>query len=134
MSTYAVIEKATGQEVTRYAAMAPVEQDWPFATHDHTALPEDGVQEPVLDPSRWRIWVGAFFDRFEPHKLSILADPDPFVQAVIKDASVRKYIDLLERRDELVQVIGLLNAKGHAVVAATVLDAEPTDGEVWHGE
>lgn len=39
MNTFVVTIKATGQEVYRYAANAPVEwQGMEFATHDHTAL------------------------------------------------------------------------------------------------
>ena len=47
--------------------------------------------------------------------------------------SVRNYVDLLGRRDELLQVIGLLDAKGHAVDAVAVLDVEPNEDEVWRG-
>lgn len=135
MPEYIVTRKTDGAEIYRYNADTPIEwSGMEFASHDHIeAAPV--VTEPAtqVDPARWRIYVGSFFDRFGAAKLAILSDPDPVVQAVIKDASVRNYIDLLGRRDELLQVIGLLNMKGHAVDATAVLDVEPTDDEVWRG-
>lgn len=131
MPEYIVTRKTDGAEMLRYsAAVAQEVNGFDLVDYDHTEWTPDAVGEPV-DPARWRIYVGSFFDRFGAAKLAILSDPDPVVQAVIKDASVRNYIDLLGRRDELLQVIGLLNLKGHAVDAAAVLDVEPTDDEVW---
>lgn len=136
MPEYIVTRKSDGAEMIRYSSSQIVErineQSYPVADYDHTELNPDDVQTPV-DPTRWRIYVGNFFDRFGASKLAILSDPDPVVQAVIKDASVRNYIDLLGRRDELLQVIGLLNLKGHAVDATAVLDVEPNEDEVWRG-
>jgi len=133
MPEYIVTRKTDGAEVLRYSAATtqPV-NGFDLVDYDHTEWTPDAVQAPI-DPARWRIYVGSFFDRFGASKLAILSDPDPVVQAVIKDASVRNYIDLLGRRDELLQVIGLLNLKGHAVDATAVLDIEPTDDEVWRG-
>lgn len=62
------------------------------------------------------ISVGAFFDRFGEAKLAVLADTTPLVQALIKDASVRKYIDLT--RPDLAIGIGLLVSAGHATLDA----------------
>jgi len=136
MSTFVVTRKSDGQEVTRYAAMQPVEQlndlVVPFADFDHVEFVE-GVQPQPINPANWRIWVGSFFDRFGAHKIAILADPDPVVQAIVKDATVRRYIDLIERRGELGQAIALLQSKGHAVDATAILDLEPTASEVWNG-
>ncbi len=133
---YIVKNKATGAEITRYAAAAPVEQiddlAVPFAEFDHTEFVV-GAEPVTLDPARWRIWVGSFFDRFGSHKIPILADADLVVQAIVKDATVRRYIDLIERRTELEQAIALLQSKGHAVDAAVILDLEPTESEVWNG-
>lgn len=136
MNEYVVTRKSDGVVVyPSYSADAPVEwHGMEFATHDHTLLPVagDAVAAPV-DPARWKIYVGAFFDRFGAAKIAILSDPDPMVQAVIKDATVRTHIDLTGRRAELLQVIGLLNSKGHAVDPVAVIDLEPTDSEVWRG-
>ena len=135
MAEYIVTRKRDGVEVYRYQSDTPVEwHGMAFDTHDHTPLlVVDTATATPVDPLRWRIYVGAFFDRFDAAKIGILADPDPAVQAVIKDATVRTYIDLIGRRDELLQVIGLLNAKGHAIDPVAVLDIEPNDDEVWHG-
>lgn len=136
MSTYIVTRKADGVEITRYAAMQPVEQlddlAVPFAQFDHTEHDED---EPVatFNPEDWRIYVGPFFDRFGSWKLPILASADSLVQAVVKDCTVRQCIDLKDRRAELLQAIGLLQSKGFAVDAAAVLDVQPTAKEVFHG-
>ena len=135
MPEYIVTRKTDGAEIYRYNASAPIEwAGMEFADHDHIEVaPVVTENTAPVDPARWRIYVGSFFDRFGVSKLAILSDPDPVVQAVIKDASVRNYIDLLGRRDELLQVIGLLNSKGHAVDSAAVLDVEPNNDEVWRG-
>lgn len=45
MTQYAVIDKATGEEVYRYEADAPIEwNEWEFATHDHVPVVE---QAPI---------------------------------------------------------------------------------------
>ena len=133
MPEYIVTRKTDGAEVLRYsAATAQPVNGFDLVDYDHTEWTPDDGQTPI-DPTRWRIYVGSFFDRFGASKLAILSDPDPVVQAVIKDASVRNYIDLLGRRDELLQVIGLLNSKGHTVDSVAVLDVEPNEDEVWRG-
>lgn len=136
MTTYIVTRKADGAEVYRYSADAPIE--WTgmgFADHDHTEYVEPVAVTPVaqVDPAAWRVVVGAFFDRFGQYKLPILASADPLVQALIKDCSVRKYIDLHGRRAELEQALGMLVAKGYAVDVTAVLDVQPTTDEVYSG-
>lgn len=130
MKTFVVTRKSDGEVVYRYQAEAPIEwAGMEFATHAHEEdAPAPTPAEPAELDEDWRIYVGPFFDRFGVHKLAILASADPLVQAVVKDASVRKYIALRERRPELLQVIGLLQSKGFAVDAA-VLDARPTAEE-----
>lgn len=134
MSNFKVIRKTDNMEVIRYsAATAQPVNGFDLIDYDHIEyLPEDPEPAPV-NPANWKIHVGSFFDRFGAAKIAILSDPDPMVQAVIKDASVRQCIDLLGRREELLQVIGLLNIKGHAVDPVAVLDLEPTADEVWNG-
>ena len=135
MPNFVVIDRATGQEVSSYSADAPVE--WiglEFATHEHRALPaEPEPPAAPIVPEQWFINVGPFYDRFGPYKLPILASTDPLVQAIIKDTTVRKYIDLKGRRAELAQAIGLLQSKGFAVSEAAILDVQPADGEVYRG-
>ena len=72
-------------------------------------------------PEQRHISVGAFFDRFGAAKWGILADTTATVQAVIKDASVRKYIDL--DNPELSGGIALLVAAGHDVDATSIINA-----------
>ena len=134
MTIYAVIRKSDGQQVYEYQSDAPVEwHGMEFATHEHMATPDPVTPEPApVDPTQWRIYVGAFFDRFGAYKIPILASGDLVVQALINDASVRKYIDLYGRRDELVQMIGLLQTKGFAIDATAILDVVPTAEETWH--
>ena len=130
MSTWQVTERATGKVVYAYTADEPVE--WPgmeFATHNHLLQVPEAVQD--MTDADWRIYVGAFFDRFGEQKIAILSSEDAVVQALIKDASVRQYIGLRERRDELAQMIGVLVAKGFALDAAAILDTEPTEDERW---
>jgi len=75
-----------------------------------------------------RVSVGAFFDRFGVEKWGILADPAPAVQALVKDCSVRAFIDL--DRPDLPQALGLLTQAGHAIDAAAILAGEVQPSEV----
>ena len=135
MPTYVVIRKSDQEEVYRYTNGEKIE--WvgmEFSTHDHVQQSEEPPIDPVpLTPSEWHMYVGPFFDRFGAYKLPILASTDPLVQAIIKDATVRKYIDLYGRRTELAQAIGLLQSKGFAVDATAVLDVKPSIDEVFRG-
>ena len=128
MSTWQVTDRLTGEVVYAYTADEPVE--WPgmeFATHNHLLQAQEA--EPETTDADWRIYVGAFFDRFGSEKIGILASEDAVVQALVRDASVRQYIGLRERYDELAQMIGVLVAKGFPLDAAAILDTEPTDAE-----
>lgn len=135
MTTFIVTNKATGAEVYRYQSATVIE--WvgmSLATHNHTPYtPPPPDAPPPLPASAWYINIGPFFDRFGAQKLPILSSPDPLVQAVIKDCSVREYIDLLGRRAEIAQVIGLLQSKGFPVDAAVILDVQPNADEVFDG-
>lgn len=77
--------------------------------------------EPVEPRTARHVSVGAFFDRFGALKWAILADTNPQVQAVVKDASVRAYIDL--DNEDLPAGLALLQAAGHAIDAEAVIDA-----------
>lgn len=67
------------------------------------------------------ISVGAFYDRFGAEKWAILADASPSVQAVIKDASVRAYIDL--DNPQLPMGLQILITAGHTLDAAAIIGA-----------
>ena len=136
MSLFVVTEKASGSEVTRYVAIAATESvGYSFADFDHAETPEAPEQHVVVDPALWRIDVGSFFDRFGDAKLAILASENTIVKAMITDASVRKYISLIERKDELTQMLGLLQSlvPGICLDVTAILETEPTDAERWNG-
>lgn len=101
----------------------PINADEAFAEqHYPGAWRVAAVQdEPVSVPLPRHISVGAFFDRFGPLKWAILADTNPQVQAVVKDASVRAYIDL--DNADLPAGLALMQAAGHAIDAEAIIDA-----------
>ncbi|MBF9263402.1 hypothetical protein [Paracidovorax cattleyae] len=80
------------------------------------AFPEQPV-EPMA--AHRRISVGAFFDRFGRAKWSILADESPQVRAVVRDASVRKWIDL--DNPDLPAGLVILQAAGHDIDAQAIV-------------
>ena len=79
------------------------------------------VPEPPATPEIHHITVGAFFDRFGDQKWKILADTDPGVQALIKDASVRAHINLDDPQVEvgLKRVVGA----GHDIDVKAIITA-----------
>lgn len=84
-------------------------------------------EPPMPDVMPRHITVGAFFDRFGAAKWAILADTAPTVAAVVKDSSIRKYIDL--DNPDLPAGIALIQQAGHdidpsAIIAAPVQDSE----------
>lgn len=86
------------------------------------------VHAPVVPVAAPRhISVGAFFDRFGAAKWGILADATPTVAAVVKDASVRKYIDL--DSPDLPAGIALLQQAGHDVDVQAIITAPVQEGE-----
>lgn len=72
---------------------------------------------PAAQPRH--VSVGSFFDRFGQHKWGILADANPAVQALVKDCSVRKYIDLDD--PQLPGGVAMLVGAGHAIDATAIL-------------
>ena len=78
-------------------------------------------------PEQRHISVGAFFDRFGAQKYPILASPEPIVQALIKDCTIRKFIDL-DRADLSMGLQMLVQAgftiSPEAVLTAPILDSE----------
>jgi len=90
----------------------------------------DGVftaPAPEPTPAPRHISVGAFFDRFGSLKWAILADTNPGVQALIKDCSVRKYIDL--DNADLPAGLSMLVSAGHAIDTTAILTATITEAE-----
>jgi hypothetical protein len=67
------------------------------------------------------ITVGAFFDRFGDQKWPILADTNPSVQALIKDASVRKWINLDD--PQVLAGLQMVQAAGHGIDPTAIINA-----------
>lgn len=84
------------------------------------------VPEPM--PVVRHISVGAFFDRFGAAKYAILADQNPIAQALVKDASVRKYIDLT--RPDLPYGLQMLVDIGHNIDIQAIIEAEIQNHEL----
>ena len=139
MSQYKATHKSSG-EVVEYDADMPQPEHltdyWRVEEISIASVASDAEEQPVVvDPALWRIDVGSFFDRFGDAKLAILSSENPVVKAMITDASVRQYISLIERKDELTQMLGLLLTlvSGISLDVAAILETEPTDAERWNG-
>lgn len=94
-----------------------------FPNGNYRIVNEVSVESPLTR----KISVGSFFDRFGEHKWGILSDANPLVQALIKDCSVRKYIDLDD--PQLLNGLLLLNQAGHMVDVPTIVEKELTRQE-----
>lgn len=105
----------------RWVACGDASPGW---TYDGTAFHPPVVVE---DPRIWWIDIGPFFDRFGTHKYAILADTSPVVQALIKDSSVRKYIDL--KRVDLPAGLTMLVNAGHAIDVQAILTTPTAEAE-----
>ena len=133
MATWQVVNRKSREVVYAYSSEAPVEWvDYPFSEFDHV-IQAEVLEEPTLNTSTsWKIWIGSFFDRFEPYKLAVLSSDDSLIKAAILDASVRKYIDIFERRTELSNLIDYIQSKGFDIDKTKILDLVPSEEEVWH--
>ena len=89
--------------------------------------PQQNFNQPPATPTHRQLSVGAFFDRFGQYKYPILADTNPMVQALIKDASVRTFINL----DDPSLVIGLnmIVAAGYDIDVASIINQPITSQE-----
>lgn len=137
--SFKATHKTTG-EVVEYDTPLPQPEhltaDWRLEDISFATIAPDVEEIPTpVDPALWRIDVGSFFDRFGDAKLAILASENAVVKAMITDASVRKYIALIERKDELTQMLGLLQSlvPGISLDVVAILETEPTEAERWNG-
>lgn len=116
----------------------PVPEEQPAGQHAVLTLagwqftsvaPPEAAVHPELEPVATvrHLSVGSFFDRFGAFKYPILASTDAGVQALIKDCSVRSYIDL--GNPDLPMGLALIQAAGFAIDAESVLTAPVRDEE-----
>ena len=84
-------------------------------------------EAPTPTPALRHISVGAFFDRFGAQKYPILASHELMVQALIKDCTVRTFIDL--DRADLPMGLQMLVQAGFAIDPEAVLTAPILDNE-----
>lgn len=84
----------------------------------------------VINPTEWLIDIGSFFDRFGAAKMAVLTSTDPGVQAILKDAQIRKWLDL--KLPEVAQSVAYVGSKVPAVTAelqAAILNTPVVEAE-----
>jgi len=92
---------------------------------------ETGFTNPnptINVPQKRLISVGSFFDRFGSLKYQILADVNPVVQALVKDATVRTHINLDDPL--LVIALTLLNSNGYEIDVEAFINTPLTSSEI----
>lgn len=77
---------------------------------------------PAPTPEPRHITVGAFFDRFGAAKWEILSSTDPLVQALVRDVSVRTFIDL--DRPDLLTGLQMIQSSGFDIDTQAIVSAE----------
>lgn len=96
---------------------------WGWSAQDGFIRPP--APEPV--PEKRHITVGALYDRFGVEKYAVLASTDPVVQALIKDVSARKFIDL--DRPDLLTGLQIVQSKGFNIDPQAIVSAEVQPSE-----
>lgn len=105
-----------------------IEGDYLVTTyHSGSVVRELRFAPSAPTPEPRHISVGAFFDRFGAQKYPILASHEPMVQALIKDCTVRTFIDL--DRSDLPMGLQMLVQAGFAIDPEAVLTAPILDNE-----
>jgi len=129
MPTYALINNSLVENIvvaeesfvnelaSSYESIIEVSQYFPRPSAGWTWDSVNGFrntsEEPTAITSNRFISVGSFYDRFGPLKWQILSDQSPIVQALIKDASVRRYIDL--NSPDLLAALNLVRNAGYNI-------------------
>jgi len=94
---YAVIDKATGNEVYRYTADAPIEwSGMEFSTHDHVVVPEESTaNNQSITPTQKILTKLEYLRRFtQAERIAIR-------QAAAQNAVLDDYLKLLELAQEV---------------------------------
>lgn len=150
MTTYRVTRKSDGAEVYQYASPVPIEwTGMEFATHDHTAQPDEPVAPQPTGPRK--ITKFAYRMRFSQAEktgieMACLDDPSKpreqramaaSLRASQLDAMSATYVDLtpsplLEQTRAAMmplEALGILAAGRVSVI----LDTPPVESELYHG-
>lgn len=137
MFTFSVVRKSDSQEVYRYEAESDSPVAWSnlgFDEYDYVLVTDPGttpVSDPII-PSEWRINVGHFFDRFGAYKIPILSHTNSTVQAIIKDCSVRMYVDLYQKKAEIGSAVdAIASITGYPISKSAIIDVKPSPEEVY---
>ena len=69
-----------------------------------------------VDPCVWLLDLGPFFDRFGAAKMAVLTSADVGVQAILKDVTIRKWIDL--KNTEVASSLQYIGSKVPSVTTA----------------
>lgn len=96
---YVVTNKATGAEVTRYAASAPVEGTFSFAEFTHVEFLDDA--EPVMAQPLGQISKLAYMERFTDAELTAIygaAKVSLAVEVWMEKFKLAEFIDLSDPR------------------------------------
>lgn len=86
---YEILDADSNVINTIVANLAFMQSAYPEGNYREVVVPE-----PPAPAEPRHISIGAFYDRFANQKWPILSSTDPAVQGLIKDAQVRKWIDL----------------------------------------
>jgi hypothetical protein len=124
MGAVMIYEILNGQTVinTIVADLEFMQSAYPEGNYRELAVPTPTPVEPR------HITVGAFFDRFGDQKWPILADANASVQALIKDASVRSYINLDD--PQVLTGLQMVQSVGHNIDPQSIISAEIQPNEL----
>lgn len=95
--------------------VAPVDGDWVEYHHDSGSI-ERKEYHPIaapsapVDPCKYLIDIGPFFDRFGAYMMAVLTSQDAVVKAIVQNVTVRKWVDLT--RVDVAQSLDLFISKG----------------------
>jgi hypothetical protein len=120
--TYEILDTDNNVTNTIVADLAFMQSAYPEGNYRELVVPE-----PPAPPEVRHITVGAFFDRFAAQKWPILADTNAGVQALIKDASVRKWINLED--PQVLAGLQMVEASGHDIDPEAIINAPIQPGE-----
>ena len=102
--------------------------EWVLA--EYTAPVPVAPPEPVLSEWYWLIDISPFFDRFGAAKMAVLVSTDPTVNAIVRDVSVRKWVDL--KRPDVAEDLAYIGSKVAFLTPAmqqAITNTVPTDAD-----